>query len=102
MSAFDPNGRAGRSNTWRLTLVLFALTKQGLAEMLDLARGGKIAIWINKGLLDEPDINRIRAEGFDLTDFVHWIDPVNEVAVAEAAETIREHHPGHVLYIERV
>jgi len=83
-------------------LVFFALTKQGLVEMLNLARGSKTAIWMNPGLLDEPDIKRLRAEGFDLTDFVHWIEPVNEVAVAGAVEIIREHHPGQVLYIERI
>jgi hypothetical protein len=70
--------------------------------MFDLARGGKVAIWVNRGLLDEAEIKRLRADGFDITDFMHWIDPVEESAVLEAAETIREHHPGQVLYIELV
>lgn len=83
-------------------MVLFALTKNGFVEMLDLARGGKAAIWINRGLMDESAIQRLRAEGFDLTDFVHWIDPLDESAVDEAVETVKEHHPGQVLYIERV
>jgi hypothetical protein len=83
-------------------LVLFALTKHGLSEMFDLARGSKAAIWVNRGLLDELEIKGLRAEGFDLTDFVNWIDPTDASAVEDAVATLREHHPGQVLYIERV
>jgi hypothetical protein len=83
-----------------LTLVLFALTKHGLVEMFDLARDGKQPIWLNHGLLDVANLEQLRAEGFDLTNFVHWIDPADESAVQDAVETIREHHPDQVLYIE--
>lgn len=82
-------------------MVLFALTKQGLSEMLDLARGSSSAIWANDGLLDAAILGRLRAEGFDLTTFVRWIDPADEAAVQDAVENIREHHPDQVLYIER-
>lgn len=84
-----------------VALVLFALTKHGLAEMLDLARGSNSAIWLNDGLLDATNLGQLRAEGFDLTNFVYWIDPADEVAVQDAVEAIREHHPDQVLYIER-
>lgn len=82
-------------------LVLFALTKHGLSEILDLARGGSLAIWVNDGLLDDAVLGKLRAEGFDLTNFVRWIDPADETAVREAVEAIREHHPNQVMYIER-
>lgn len=83
-------------------MVLFALTKHGLTEMLDLARGGRSAIWVNDGLLDAMKIGQLRADGLDLTNFVNWIDPANEEAVQDAVKTIREHHPNQVLYIERI
>jgi hypothetical protein len=82
-------------------LVFFALTKHGLADIFDLARGKSAPIWVNQGLLDVADLNRLRSEGFNLTDFVYWIDPSDEPLVQEAVETIREHHPDQVLYIER-
>lgn len=84
-----------------VALVLFALTKHGLSEMLDLAGGSESAIWLNDGLLDAADLDQLRAEGLVLTNFVHWIDPADEAAVRSAVETIREHHPNQVLYIER-
>ncbi|AIF46022.1 hypothetical protein [Dyella japonica] len=84
-----------------IALVLFALTKHGLAEMLDLARGGRSAIWVNDGLLDAVKLGQLRADGLDLTNFVNWIDPADQEAVQGAVETIREHHPNQVLYIER-
>ncbi len=82
-------------------MVLFALTKHGLFDMLDLVRGSHAAIWVNDGLLDAADLERLRAEGFDVTNFVHWIDPTDEMAVQDAMETIQEHHVNKVLYIER-
>lgn len=83
-------------------MVLFALTKHGLTEMFDLARGNPAPIWVNQGLLDTADLNRLRSEGFNLTDFAYWIDPSDESCVQEAVGTIREHHPNQVLYIERI
>lgn len=82
-------------------MVLFALTKHGLSEMFDLARGNKTPVWVNQGLLDATNLERLRAEGIDLTDFAYWVDPADESYVQEAVETIREHHPNQVLYIER-
>ena len=83
------------------SLVLFALTKQGSMELFDLARGRRAAIWVNHGILDASALALLRDEGFDLTDFTSWIDPSDDVAIQSALETIREHHPGHVLYVER-
>lgn len=82
-------------------LVLLALTKHGLPEILDLARSSHLAVWLNDGLLDTTSLDRLRAEGLDLTNFTRWIDPADEAAVQDAVETIRAHHPRQTLYIER-
>jgi hypothetical protein len=82
-------------------LVLFALTKQGVAEILDSVRSREMVLWVNHGLLGAPDLERLRAEGFELTSFTRWIDPADQADVESAVETIREHHPGQVLYVER-
>lgn len=83
------------------SLVLFALTKQGSVEIFDLALGRRTVIWINHGILDASELALLRDEGFDLTDFTSWIDPSDDVSIQSAVDTIREHHPGHVLYVER-
>ncbi|MBB6189220.1 hypothetical protein [Rhodanobacter sp. MP7CTX1] len=82
-------------------MVLFALTKQGVAEILDSVISRETALWVNHGLLAAPDLERLRAEGFELTNFTRWIDPADQADIESAVETIREHHPGQVLYIER-
>jgi hypothetical protein len=82
-------------------LVLFALTKQGLAEIIESATSRDAALWVNDGLLAPRDLARLRAEGFELTNFTRWIDPADQADIASAVETIKEHHPGQVLYIER-
>ncbi|WP_430390172.1 hypothetical protein [Dyella sp. 20L07] len=83
-------------------LGFFALTKHALFEILNLARGNKSAIWVNGGLLDVATLEQLRAEGFDLTDFVRWIDPGDGSSVQAAVAVIREHHPNQVLYIEQI
>lgn len=83
-------------------MVFFALTRHGVAEMLDLARGNNAPVWVNQGLLDAADLDRWRSEGVSLTDFLYWIDPSDASCVQAAVETIREHHPHQVLYMERV
>jgi len=82
-------------------LVLFVLTKQGFAELLDFARGGEAALWVNQGVLEDSELVRLRTEGFNLTDFTYWYDSADESEIQDAVETIREHHPGEALYVER-
>jgi hypothetical protein len=81
-------------------LVFFSLTKQGLDEILDTAFSREAALWVNHGLLQAPDLERLRADGFDLTNFTRWVDPADQAEIESAVETINEHHPGQVLYIE--
>lgn len=82
-------------------MVLFALTKKGLAELLDVARDGRFALWVNQGLLDDSELAALRSDGFKLTNFTYWHDPADESEIQDAVETIREHHPGEALYVER-
>lgn len=65
----DPKEFA-RGQQTEIALVLLALTKQGLSEMLNLVRGNDFAIWVNHGLLDDANLDQLRAEGFDLTNFI--------------------------------
>lgn len=95
------NVHSTRHNSWKLPRSFFALMSRGVAEWFNLAQGSKAAIWVNQGLLEATDLTRLRAEGFDLSDFTYWVDPAEEVAIQNAVETVREHHPGKVFYVER-
>lgn len=66
-----------------------------------LATSHEVALWVNDGLLAAPDIARLSAEGVELTNFTRWIDPADQEAIASAVETIKQHRPCQVLYIER-
>lgn len=81
-------------------MVLFALTKQGLADLLQWAPSGRASLWVNHGVLEESDLTRLRAEGFNLTNFTSWLDPNDESEIRGAVETIREHHPDETMYVE--
>lgn len=82
-------------------MVLFALTRQGLAELLGSSKSRGVAIWVNDGLLASPDMDGLRADGVELTNFTRWIDPNDQAAIELAVETIREHHPDHAVFVER-
>lgn len=82
-------------------MVLFALTRQGLAELLGSSRSREVAIWVNHGLLATSDLDGLRADGVELTNFTRWIDPNDQAAIELAVQTIREHHPDQAVFVEQ-
>ncbi|GLQ98206.1 hypothetical protein [Dyella mobilis] len=83
-------------------LILFALTKRGLGDLLAVARQSRTLIWVNHGIVDASELERLRADGIDLTHFTRWIDPFDREAVLVAVTTIREHHPDGAIFVESI
>lgn len=83
-------------------MVVFVLTKHGLTDLIASVRDSKKPIWVNHGLLDAPDLARLREDGTDLTYFTNWVDPSDGEAVQEAVATIKEHHPRHAIFVESI
>jgi hypothetical protein len=57
-------------------------------------------LWLNPGVLSQPELEALHAQGVDVSWFSKAVDPENPEAVGEAVATICEHHPGHAVWVE--
>jgi hypothetical protein len=81
-------------------MVLFLLTKEGLAEAIEAARVAKMSVWVNAGLIERAEVSQLRAGGLDLTVMTRRIDPWDPAEVEDVVSTIREHHADRMLCVE--
>jgi len=58
------------------------------------------ALWVSLGILGPSELAELRASGLAVTNFITPIDPSNSVALANAVNTIREHHPGQAVWVD--
>jgi hypothetical protein len=82
------------------SMVLLILTQFGLPETIEAARTANASVWLNAGLLETTKVAELRAAGLDLTVFARWVDPQDSAEVDDAVSTMREHHPGRMLFVE--
>jgi hypothetical protein len=82
------------------SMVLLILTPFGLPEAIEAAKTANASVWLNAGLLETIKVAELRAAGLDLTVFTRWVDPQDSAEVDDAVSTMREHHPGRMLFVE--
>jgi hypothetical protein len=79
-------------------MVFLAISKEGLAEALQLVGPVGDAVWCGSNAISE-DEDRSRADS-NLSRFVYPIDGSDGAAIADAMQTIEEHHPGERIWVE--
>ena len=81
-------------------MVYLVLSRRGYDQLV--ASGGlpSSPLWVSGGVLSADELSDLRSRGFDITDFHGQIDPANPEEVDEAVDTIRQHHPGQVVWVE--
>ncbi|MFN9727975.1 hypothetical protein [Acidovorax sp.] len=79
-------------------MVFLAISEDGLAEALRSAGPVDGAVWCGSNAISEDDY-RARADG-NLSRFVYSIDGSDAAAIADALQTIKEHHPGQRIWVE--
>jgi hypothetical protein len=81
-------------------MVFFILTRDGFDELkISLGRVPS-PVWVNKDVLSLDEIEALRKDRIDVTNFVRYIDPFNEFAIADAMSTVQDHHPGQRVWVE--
>ena len=81
-------------------MVFLAITKSGLDAYLALDASSD-ALWVGAEVLADDEMAALRESGVDVSDFNYRIEPHEHEVIAGAVETIKEHHPGHVVWVER-
>ncbi|HYD59501.1 MAG TPA: hypothetical protein VEC35_04065 [Noviherbaspirillum sp.] len=81
-------------------MVFFILTRDGFDELRNSLGRVPSPVWVNKDLLSLDEIEALRKDRVEVTNFVRHIDPFNESAVMDATSTVRNHHPGQHVWVE--
>jgi hypothetical protein len=78
----------------------FAITRKGFDELV--ATLGRIPspIWVNYGVLSAEELSRARSLGVAITDFTSDVSRNNAGEFEDALDTILQHHPDQVLWVE--
>lgn len=83
-------------------MIIFAHTRDGFKEIQNTILTSDATAWINNNILSPDEINELRANGVDITNFSHVIDPTDERSIEDALSIIAEHHPGRSIWVERI
>ena len=83
-------------------MVFFALTRSGYEDFeRHFGDCATVALWVNKDVLSDSELVKARAAGLSVTDFTRMIDILDGVAIDEAVDTIKQHHPNECVWLER-
>ena len=80
-------------------MVFLAITRKGYESYRTLAHAVG-ALWVTANVLSDKELAELREAGVDVSDFNYTIEPQETEVIAGAVETIKEHHPGEVVWIE--
>jgi len=83
-------------------MVYFVLTRTGYDDLAVRLAQITSPLWINGGVLSPNEFQLLRQSNFDVSHFTNRIDPLDPAAVSLAVETIQDHHPDKVIWIEHV
>ncbi len=81
-------------------MVFFVLTRLGYEELLQKFGNAPSPLWVNAGVLSLVELETLRANGVDVTDFEHVINISDIDAIRDAIHTIQEHHQGLQVWVE--
>lgn len=82
-------------------MIFFVISRKGFESYLSVATNVSAPLWVSAGVLSQSELDELRSREVNITNFNYEIG-LNETEVIEdAIETIREHHPDEVIWIQR-
>ncbi|MBB3342613.1 hypothetical protein FHW73_000464 [Luteimonas sp. RC10] len=76
-------------------MIHFVTSRQSYERLVASSAWPPVALWLTVDVLDSFELAALRRQGLTVTDFTSHFDVSNAVEMADALDTIREHHPGH-------
>lgn len=81
-------------------MVFLALTRNGLNEAIKLAESRDITIWCGADVISETEYKALTLN--PVSRFNYGLFNENTEVVADAIDTIGEHHPNEIVWVEHV
>lgn len=79
-------------------MVFLAITPNGLKDALREAARSGTTVWCGAGAVSERDFDALKVPGLARLDYP--IEERDPLALAVALDTIDQHHPGEVVWVE--
>jgi hypothetical protein len=80
-------------------MVFLAITRAGFEAHVALGSSAG-PLWVSAEVLSESELAALRKSGVEVSDFNYKIEPHENEVIAGAVETIKEHHPRQVVWVE--
>ncbi|HTM80615.1 hypothetical protein [Asticcacaulis sp.] len=81
-------------------MAFLIMTRAGLDTITEQFDKFPPNLWVNQGVLTEVELQTYRGKGISITNFTYDIPLNDRAAISDAMETISEHHPDEVVYVE--
>ena len=81
-------------------MIYFVSSRQSYEQLAGSSAWPPAALWVSLGVLEPSELAELRACGVAVTDFTKPIPSGDLAALAEAVDTIREHHPGQAVWVD--
>jgi hypothetical protein len=82
-------------------MVFFVISRKGFEDYLTIKEKLVAPLWISAEVISKSELESLRHSGADVTDFNYAIGLDENEVINDAIETIKEHHPGEVIWIKR-
>ena len=83
-------------------MLYIVLTPGGLENVLQSLSPQTGVLWINAGVANTARMAELRADGWNITTWTRQVNFADPQEFAYELATIREHHPGHVIWMEQI
>lgn len=80
-------------------MIFLILTRSGFDGIRLRIEVSGDAVWLNAGVLGEAEVATLRSGGWNVTTFR---DPLSPHDLDSDIETVRQHHPGQIIWVEAV
>ncbi|MBJ7576260.1 hypothetical protein [Luteimonas sp. MC1828] len=81
-------------------MIYFATSRQSYDQLAASPAWPPAVLWVSLGVLASAELADLRAKGLAVTDFTNRVSPNDPAAMSDALDTIREHHPDHVVWVD--
>ena len=83
-------------------MVFLVVDPESVPEAMALAKQLGCAIWVGSDGVTEDEYQRYGASGIKISRFIYPLANADESVLTDARETIGEHHPSEIIWVQYV
>jgi hypothetical protein len=85
-----------------VSMVFLVLQPGAVVEALRLAQQAGCAVWVGSEAVTQEQHQQLTRSGVNVTRFPYPLANASAVVIEDAVNTIKEHHPDEVIWVQHV